>query len=70
MLGAAIPRHISPHPLRHAPITNALDAGISLRNAQILARKPDPRTTEHYDRVRGHLDRHGVHPLTTYVAGV
>ena len=28
------------------------------------------RTTEHYHRARGNLDRHGVHFLTAYVAGV
>jgi integrase/recombinase XerD len=66
---AGIPRHISPHSLRHAAITNALDAGVPLRDAQILARHADPRTTEHYDRARGN-DRHGVHFLTAYVAGV
>jgi integrase/recombinase XerD len=67
---ASIPRHISPHSLRHAAITNALDAGVPLRDAQLLARHSDPRTTEHYDRARGNLDRHGVHFLTAYVAGV
>jgi integrase/recombinase XerD len=67
---AVIPRHISPHSLRHAAITNALDAGVPLRDAQILARHADPRTTEHYDRARGNLDRHGVHFLTAYVAGL
>jgi integrase/recombinase XerD len=67
---AGIRRHISPHSLRHAAITNALDAGVPLRDAQILARHADPRTTEHYDRARGNLDRHGVHFLTAYVAGV
>jgi integrase/recombinase XerD len=67
---AGIPRHIGPHSLRHAAITNALDAGVPLRDAQILARHADPRTTEHYDRARGNLDRHGVHFLTAYVAGV
>lgn len=67
---AKIPRHISPHSLRHAAMTNALDAGAPLRDAQILARHADPRTTEHYDRARGNLDRHGVHFLTAYVAGV
>jgi integrase/recombinase XerD len=67
---AGIPRHISPHSLRHAAIANALDAGVPLRDAQILARHADPRTTEHYDRARGNLDRHGVHFLTAYVAGV
>jgi len=30
---------------------------------------PTQRTTEHYDRARGNLDRHGVHFLTAYVAG-
>ena len=64
---AGIPRHISPHSLRHAAITNALDAGVPLRDAQILARHADPRTTEHYDRARGNLDRHGVHFLTAGV---
>ena len=44
---AGIPRHISPHSLRHAAITNALDAGVPLRDAQILARHANPRTTEH-----------------------
>ncbi len=62
--------HISPHSLRHAAITNALDAGVPLRDAKILARHADPRTTEHYHRARGNLDRHGVHFLTAYVAGV
>ncbi|MCW2759815.1 MAG: integrase [Marmoricola sp.] len=61
---AGIPRHISPHWLRHAAITNALDAGVPLRDAQILARHADPRTTEHDDRARGNLNRHGVHYLT------
>ncbi|GAB3083636.1 hypothetical protein GCM10027080_36440 [Pedococcus soli] len=60
-------RHISPHSLRHAANTNALHAGAPLRDAQILARPADPRTTEHYDRARGNLDRHGVHFLTAYV---
>jgi integrase len=65
-----IPRHISPHSLRHAAITGALDAGVPLRDAQILARHADPRTTEHYDRARGNLEGHGVHFLTAHVAGV
>ena len=67
---AGIARHISPHSLRHAAITNALDAGVPLRDAQILARHADPRTTEHYDRAHGNLDRHRVHFLTAYVASV
>src|SRR5680860_576178 len=50
---AGIPRHMSPHSLRHAAITHALDADVPLRDAQILACHADPRTTERYDRVRG-----------------
>ncbi len=67
---AGIPRHVSPHSPRHAAITNALQAGVPLRDAQILARHADRRTNEHYDRARSNLDRHGVHLLTAYVAGV
>jgi integrase len=67
---AGIPRHISPHSLRHAAITNALDSGVPLRDAQILARHADPRTTEHYDQARGNLDRPADQVLTAYVAGV
>lgn len=52
------------------PRSPMLDAGVPLRDAQILARHADPRTTEHYDRARGNLDRHGVHFLTVYVAAV
>ena len=64
---AGIPRHISPHSLRHAAITNALDAGVPLHDAQVLARQADPRTTEHYDRARarGNFDPYGVHFLTS-----
>ena len=67
---AQISRHLSPHSLRPALITNALDAGVPRRDAQILARHADPKTIEHYDLARGNLDRHGVHFLTAYVAGV
>ena len=41
-VAAGIPRHISPHSLRHAAITNALDAGVPIRDAQILARHATP----------------------------
>ena len=67
---AGNPRHLSAHSLRQAAITHALDAGVPPRDAQILARHADPRTTGHYDRARGNLDRHGVHVLTAHVAGV
>ena len=40
------PAH-QPHSLLHTAITNALDAGVPLTDAQIFARHADPRTTEH-----------------------
>ena len=53
---AGIPRHISQHSLRHAAITNALDAGVPLRDAQILARHADPaRCAFPHRRRRGRL---------------
>lgn len=43
---AGIPRHICSHSLRHAAITNTLDAGVPLRGAVILAPHADPHLTE------------------------
>jgi integrase/recombinase XerD len=56
--------------VRHTEITNALDAGVAVRDAGIPILHADPQTTEHDDRAHGNLDRHGVHVLTAYVAGV
>jgi len=60
----------APHSLRHAAITNALDEVYHCETLRSWARHADPRTTEHYDRARGNLDRHGIHFLAAYVAGV
>jgi integrase len=54
---AGVTKKISPHSLRHAAITAALDAGCSLRDVQDYARHADPRQTRRYDRARGALDR-------------
>jgi integrase/recombinase XerD len=66
---AGITKHLSPHSLRHAFITNALDAGVPLRDVQIAARHADPRTTTRYDRNRNQLDRHASYIVTAYIAG-
>jgi integrase len=42
---AGISKHVSPHTLRHAFITAALDAGVPLRDVQEAASHADPRTT-------------------------
>jgi integrase/recombinase XerD len=66
---AGIHKKITAHSLRHAWVTNALDAGVSLRIVQDGARHSDPRTTMRYDRARGNLDRHANHVLAAYLAG-
>lgn len=60
--------NISPHSLRHTAITDYLDAGGTLRDAQDLAGHKDPRTTRRYDRGRNSLDRHGSYLLASRYA--
>jgi integrase/recombinase XerD len=54
-LRAGISKNVSPHTLRHAFITAALDAGVPLRDVQEAASHADPRTTMRYDRARTSL---------------
>ncbi len=42
---AGIAKIVTPHTLRHAFITAALDAGVPLRDVQEAASHADPRTT-------------------------
>ncbi len=58
---AGIGKAVTPHTLRHAFITAALDAGVPLRDVQEAASHADPRTTMRYDRARGSLDRHATY---------
>jgi len=60
---------VTPHTLRHAFITAALDAGVPLRDVQEAASHADPRTTMRYDRARGSLDRHATYIVAAYLAG-
>jgi integrase len=57
-----------PHMLRHTYVTTMVDAGVSLRDAQIAARHADPRTTMRYDRARKNLDRHANDILAAFMA--
>ena len=66
---AGIDKRVTPHTLRHAFITAALDAGVPLRDVQEAASHADPRTTMRYDRARGSLDRHATYIVATYMAG-
>ena len=66
---AGIAKHVSPHTLRHAFITAALDAGVPLRDVQEAAFHADPRTTMRYDRARTSLDRHATYIVAAFIAG-
>jgi len=66
---AGIGKTVTPHTLRHAFITAALDAGVPLRDVQEAASHADPRTTIRYDRARGSLDRHATYVVAAYIAG-
>jgi len=66
---ARIGKTVTPHTLRHAFITAALDAGVPLRDVQEAASHADPRTTMRNDRARGSLDRHATYIVAAYVAG-
>jgi integrase/recombinase XerD len=65
---AGITKAVSPHTLRHAFITAALDAGVPLRDVQEAASHADPRTAIRYDRARGSLDRHATYIVAAYIA--
>ena len=66
---AGIGKPVTPHTLRHAFITAALDAGVPLCDVQEAASHADPRTTMRYDRARGSLDRHATYIVAAHVAG-
>jgi site-specific recombinase XerD len=66
---AGLAKKISPHTLRHAFITAALDAGVPLRDVKEAASHADPRTTMRYDRGRVSLDRHATYIVAAYLAG-
>ncbi len=66
---AGIARRMTPHTLRHAAITAALNAGAHLRDVQDFTRHADPKTTTRYDRNRHSLDRHATYAIAQYIAG-
>jgi integrase len=67
---AGIAKKVSPHTLRHAFITAALDAGVPLRDVQEAASHADPRTTMRYDRARTSLDRYTTYIVAAFIAGI
>ena len=66
---AGVDKSVSPHDLRAAAITLALESGVSLREVQRgIGRHADARQTEWYDRSVMNLDRHPAYQMTSYVA--
>lgn len=62
---------VSPHTLRHGAIANAIDAGIPIRDVQLMARHRDISTTiTIYDKGRFNLDTHASHGLAAYLGAV
>lgn len=66
---AAGVRVVSPHSLRHATVTLALQAGAPLHRVQDLARHADPATTRRYDRAQQMLDGHAGYELAQHLVG-
>jgi integrase/recombinase XerD len=66
---AGLQHQVSPHSLRHAFCTAALDAGVPLRDVQEAMSHSDPRSTQRYDRNRQSLDRHAAYFVATFIAG-
>jgi integrase/recombinase XerD len=66
---AGIARRMTPHTLRHAAITAALNAGAHLRDVQDFARHADRKTTMRCDRNRHSLDRHATYAIAQCIAG-
>jgi len=65
---AGLTDELSPHGLRHAFVTNALEAGVPLHLVQEAASHADPRTTIRYNRRRFSLDSHATYAVAAFVA--
>lgn len=66
---AGIDKKIGNHSLRRSFITDALDAGVPLRDVQVSVHHKDSRTTSRYDQQRRSLDNHAGYALSAFVPG-
>ncbi len=67
---AGVDKRLSPHSLRHAFVTIALEAGVPLHDVQDAAGHADPRTTERYNRARHGLDAAPTYALAAALSPV
>ncbi len=51
---------LSPHDLRRAAITRALESGLSYRQVQVMSKHRDPKTVTRYDHGRESLEQNAV----------
>lgn len=55
---------LSPHDLRRAVITQALNQGMSYRKVQMMTGHKDPKTVMRYDKDRQNLEQNAVNFLS------
>lgn len=60
---------ITPHSLRHAWATIALDAGVSPRDLVDSAGWSDARMSRYYDRNRNAIERNATHAVAAFISG-
>ncbi len=61
---AGLPANLSPHSFRVATLTDLLQQGVPLEDAQYLAGHADPRTTRLYDRRQRQVTRNTVERIS------
>lgn len=66
---AGLDRPLTPHDLRHASATCALEAGEPIHRVQQLLRHASPVTTQRYDHSRDRLDRSAAYGLAMAIGG-
>jgi len=66
---AGLDRPLTPHDLRHASATCALEAGEPIHRVQQLLRHASPVTTQRYDHSRDRLDRSAAYGLASAIGG-
>jgi integrase/recombinase XerD len=66
---AGVDKRIGNHSMRRSFITNALDAGVPMRDVQHSVHHKDARTTGRYDQHRRSLDTHAGYALSAFIPG-